>query len=78
LFHLRPLWVIAKYFQVEKLEHFHVIKPKTFKTEDDEERGDEDEEDYDNEEDRPGFESEPEAIELEEECGDKEKSKSVI
>lgn len=67
LFHIRPMRVIAKYFQVEKLEHYHVIKPKNFKEREEEERDDE-EEDYENEEDRPGYESEPEAIEAEDDA----------
>lgn len=57
-----------------------MIKPKTFKQDQDDEdgRGDEDDEDYENDEDRPGYESEPEAIEIEDEGQEKEKSKSVI
>lgn len=44
--------VIAKYFQVEQLEHYGVIKPKNLKTEiDEEDPKDDDNEDYENEED---------------------------
>lgn len=57
---LKPMRVIAKYIQVEQLEHYGVIKPKNLKTEiDEEDPKDDDNEDYENEEDWPGFESEP-------------------
>lgn len=55
--------VIAKYFQVDQLEHYGVIKPKAAKAADSDDEDwngqDDDEEDYENEEDWPGFESEP-------------------
>lgn len=73
--------VIAKYYQIDSLEHYHVIKPKTFKQdqEDEDGRGDEDDEDYENDEDRPGYESDAEVQEFPEEEGpDKEKAKSVL
>lgn len=71
--------MIAKYFQVEEVEHYGVIKAKNLKQEiDEEDPKDDDNDDYENEEDRPGFESEPDLpIEDEdqgEECRDKSRS----
>ena len=73
--------MIAKYFQVEELEHYGVIKPKNMKSDiDEEDPKDDDNGYYENEEDRPGFESEPDLpLEEEENLDDgKDKSRSAI
>jgi hypothetical protein len=53
--------VLAKYFQVDSIEHYNIFKPKNQPKVEEEEEGekeDEEDEDYENDEDRKGFESE--------------------